>query len=165
MADFALQQDKSKQFHIDSNEQIMELVAWLENGFPEDHPFSKAPIHTIESLPEMHLLGSSAWSASAAAHLGLRYVFAGFINQQGAGDIVRSYRDNFRPSAGATGVKEPQATLAVHVVCSDTEEEARKQIAPVTVMYNNLSRGILDAMLPTLEGCATVGWAAKIGMV
>lgn len=149
VADFALQQDKSKQFQIDSNEQIVELVAWLDNSFPDDHPFSQAPIHTIESLPEVHLLGSSAWSSSAAAHLGLRYVFAGFINQKGARDILHSYQQNFRPSTGAAGVKTPQAILAVHVVCADTEEEAQRQIAPVTIMYNNLSKGILNAMLPS----------------
>lgn len=149
VADFALQQDKSKQFHIDSNEQILELVSWLENSFPEDHPFSQAPIYTIGSVPEMHLLGSSAWSASAAAHLGLRYVFAAFINQHSARDIIRSYRQDFRPSTGATGIQEPQVTLAAHVVCADTEEEARMQIAPVTVMYHNLSRGIMNAMLPS----------------
>lgn len=149
VADFALQQDKSKQFHIDSNEQILELVAWLDNSFPEDHPFKTAPIHTLDSLPELHLLGSSAWSASAAAHLGLRYVFAGFINQRGAGDIIDSYRQQFRPATGATGVKEPKVVMALHVVCAVTEEEARRQIAPVTVMYQNLAKGNLNALLPT----------------
>src|SRR5690554_2095022 len=73
--DFALQQDKSKKFQSDSNQQILELVSWLDNSFAADHPFSKTPIHTIDSLPELHLLGSSGWSASAAATLGLRYVF------------------------------------------------------------------------------------------
>jgi len=147
--DFALQQDRSKQFHSDSDQQILELVAWLDNSFPKDHPFSQTPIHTIESLPELHLLGSSAWSANAAANLGLRYVFAGFINQKGTQEILQSYRTNFQASSGVSGVKSPQASLAVHVVCANTEEEARKQIAPVKVMYNMLSKGILDVRLPT----------------
>ena len=147
--DFALQQDRSKQFRSDSDQQIMELVAWLENSFPEDHPFSKTHLHTIDSLPELYVLGSSSWSASAAAQLGLRYVFAGFINQAGAKQIINTYQSNFKPSDGATGIQSPQVTLSVHVVCADTEEEARKQIAPVTIMYNNLSRGILDVKLPT----------------
>lgn len=149
VTDFALQQDRSKQFRSDSDQQITELVAWLENNFPEDHPFSKAPIHTIDGLPELHVLGSSAWSASAAARLGLRYVFAGFINQTGAKRIINSYQKDFKPSEGETGIKSPRVTLAVHVVCADTEKEAHKQIAPVNVMYNNLSRGIIDASLPS----------------
>src|SRR5690554_4468790 len=75
VTDFALQQDRSKQSQANSDQQITELVAWLDDSFPESHPFSQSPIHTIESKPTLHLLGSSAWSASAAAELGLRYVF------------------------------------------------------------------------------------------
>lgn len=149
LTDYALQQDRSKQFQSDSNQQVLELVAWLDNSFPTDHPFHKTRIHTIDSLPELHILGSSPWSASTAAHLGLRYVFAGFINQKGTKDIIHAYRTNFQPSTGESGIKSPQTTLAVHVVCADTEEEARKQIAPVNIMYNNLSRGIIDIQLPT----------------
>ena len=149
VTDFALQQDRSKQFRSNSNEQIQELVSWLDNSFPEDHPFNKNPIHTTESLPELHVLGSSPWSASAAAHLGLRYVFAAFINQSGAKEILQSYRKIFQASTGASGIKSPEVILAVHVVCAETEEEARKQIAPVSVMYNMLSKGIMDFKLPT----------------
>ncbi len=149
VTDFALQQDRSQRFRSDSDQQIAEVVAWLDNSFPEDHPFAKAPIHTIDSLPQLYMLGSSAWSASAASQLGLSYVFAGFINQRGTKEILHSYRSNFQPSEGASGLKSPQAMLSVHVVCADTEEEARKQIAPVTIMYANLSRGIIDAQLPS----------------
>lgn len=149
VTDFALQQDRSKQFQSDSNQQIVELVSWLDNSFPKDHPFAKSPIHTIDQLPELHLLGSSGWSASAAAQLGLRYVFAGFINQKGAMDIISSYRDNFKVSNGPSGINTPDVILSVHVVCADTEEEARKQIAPVNIMYKNLSKGIIDSQLPT----------------
>lgn len=147
--DFALQQDRSKQFRADSDQQILELTAWLDKSFPEDHPFSKSPVHTIDSLPELHILGSSPWSASAAAQLGLRYVFAGFINQRGTKDIIQSYRTNFKASKGASGIKSPQVTLSIHAVCADTEEEARRQIGPVNIMYRNLSKGILDAQLPS----------------
>lgn len=145
VTDYALQQDRSKQFHSDSNQQITELVAWLDGSFPEDHPFSKAPIYTIADKPELHLLGSSSWSASAAAALGLRYVFAGFINQGGAMDIITSYRANFRASNSGTGVSSPEVILALHVVCTDTEEEAAWQLAPVHWMYKNLFSGNLHA--------------------
>jgi|SRR5690554_472787 len=147
--DFALQQDRSKQFRADSDQQVLELTAWLDNSFPDEHPFSKSPVHTDDSIPELHILGSSPWSASAAAHLGLRYVFAGFINQKGTKDILKSYREKFKPSKGQSGIKSPQVTLAVHVICADTEDEARKQIGPVNIMYNNLSKGILDVKLPS----------------
>lgn len=162
--DFALQQDRSKQFKSDSNQQILELTAWLDNTFPEDHPFAATRIHTIDSLPKLYLLGSSPWSASAASHLGLRYVFAGFINQKGTPDIINSYRSSFQPSDTPSGITAPKVSLAVHVVCADTEEEAHKQTAPVRVMYRNLAKGTLDVPLPTpddavkeLGGLPTIG--------
>lgn len=149
--DIALQQDRSKAFHSNSDSQITELVAWLENSFPADHPFSTTPIHTSAGKPQLHLLGSSPWSASAAAALGLSYVFAGFINQQQAWNIISNYRDNFQPSDSETGLQKPEAILAVHAVCADTTEEARRQLAPVTLMYRNLSKGIIDGTLPGPE--------------
>lgn len=148
VTDLALQQDKSKAFRANSDEQIVELVAWLEGGFPADHPFAQHPLHTIDSLPELHLLGSSPWSASAASQLGLRYVFAGFINQQGTPGIIERYRSDFRPAVGATRVQRPELILAVHVVCADSEEEARRQLAPVHVMYRKLAIGDLQSLLP-----------------
>lgn len=148
VTDYALQQDRSRHFHANSDEQIAELVAWLERDFPADHPFAKSPLHTIEPLPELHLLGSSPWSASAAAQLGLRYVFAGFINQAGTPSIVDAYRNRFLPSDGAAGVGRPEVLLAVHVVCADSEDEARRQLAPVHVMYGHLARGDLQAPIP-----------------
>ena len=147
--DIALQQDRSKAYHSNSDQQILELVSWLQNSFPADHPFATTPIHTIESKPQVHLLGSSPWSASAAAALGLRYVFAGFINQHQAWNIMSSYRNGFQPAAGGVGIATPEAILAVHAVCADTTEEAARQLAPVTLMYRNLSMGILDGALPS----------------
>lgn len=151
IADFALQQDRSKQFRADSDQQIAELVAWLDNSFPKDHAFSQAPIYTDESKPDLYLLGSSSWSAGAAAALGLRYVFAGFINQPQAYRIINSYRQNFRPAEGQVGVQKPEVILSVHAVCADTEEEARRQLAPVHIMYRNLSKGNIDALIPSPE--------------
>ncbi len=150
--DLALQQDRSAPFRADSNQQIVELVAWLENGFPEEHPFARHPVHTDPPPPELHLLGSSPWSASAAAQLGLRYVFAGFINQQGTPHLVEAYRRDFMAATGATGVDGPRPMLAIHVVCADTEEEARRQLAPVHLMYRNLSRGDVRAPMRDPDG-------------
>jgi luciferase family oxidoreductase group 1 len=152
ISDLALQQDRSKPFRADSNQQIVELLAWMENRFPEDHPFHGHPIYTIDSLPELHLLGSSPWSASAAAQLGLRYVFAGFINQAATPGILNAYRRDFVPAPGPARVEQPRVMLGIHVVCADSEDEARRQLAPVHVMYENLSRGRLGVQLPDPDG-------------
>lgn len=147
VADFALQQDRSKQFHSDSNQQIVELVSWLNNSFPSNHPFSQSPIYTLEGKPQLYLLGSSPWSAAAAAELGLAYVFACFINQQGADKIIESYRHEFKPSDEKVSVKESSLILSLHVVCADTEEEARRQLAPVHLMYRQMAQGKFDMAL------------------
>jgi len=163
VTDFALQQDRSKQFHSNSDEQITELVAWLDNSFPKNHPFASTPIFTLESKPQLHLLGSSSWSAGAAAALGLRYVFAGFINQRSAKEIIDRYRSNFEPAKDGVGIQEPEVILALHVVCADTEEEAARQLAPVHWMYKNLSLGKLDApMLHPEEAMKALGGLPKI---
>ncbi len=148
ITDFALQQDRSRTFRADSDLQIDELVAWLEHGFPANHPFFRAPLDTISALPELHLLGSSSWSAAAAARLGLRYVVAGFINQQGTPSLISSYQRDFVASSGVTRAVQPEVRLAVHVVCADSEAEARRQLAPVHVMYQHLRQGNLRAPLP-----------------
>lgn len=158
VADYALQQDRARQFRANSDEQITELVAWLEQDFPPGHPFAGHPVHTIDGIPQLSLLGSSPWSASAAAALGLRYVFAGFINQRGTPAILEAYRRDFTPSDGPAGVRAPHAILSVHAVCADTEEEARRQLAPVQVMYQNLARGDLNSpMLSPTDAVARLG--------
>ncbi|MFA5667954.1 MAG: MsnO8 family LLM class oxidoreductase [Balneolaceae bacterium] len=147
ISDIALQQDRSKRFHSNSNEQLAELLAWLENSFPSDHAFSTIPIYSVESKPNAYLLGSSIWSSDAAALLGLRYVFAGFINQLGAPSITENYFKKFNPSTAATSVETPELIMSVHAVCADTEMEARRLLAPVTYMYKNLGKGKLDEKL------------------
>lgn len=145
VTDFALQQERTRTTRADSDDQIVELVAWLEGSFPEGHAFGAHPIYTIDSLPELHLLGSSPWSASAAAKLGLRYAFAGFINQAGARGILEAYRRDFVASRGAVSIDAPSVMLGVHVVCADSEDEARRQLAPAHVMYRHLAAGNLRA--------------------
>ncbi len=48
--------------------------------------------------PEVWLLGSSMWSASAAAQFGLPYAFAHFIDQQPTRSAIEYYRSHFAPS-------------------------------------------------------------------
>src|SRR4051794_27152049 len=60
---------------------LAELLAFLEAGFPPAHPFGRIRVSPeLPDGPPVWLLGSSAWSAAAAAELGLPYAFAHFIN-------------------------------------------------------------------------------------
>src|SRR2546426_987829 len=75
------------------------------------------------TAPEVWLLGSSDQSAAMSAHFGTAFSFAHFINADGGGQITRAYAHAFKPSAV---LAEPQASVAVFVVCAPTEEEARR---------------------------------------
>lgn len=61
--------------------------------------------------------------------------------------LRQSYYANFRPSDSPVGVQEPEAILSVHMVCADTEEEARRQLAPAVVVFRNLARGDINSPL------------------
>lgn len=141
-ADFALQRNRTfRQTSDDSAQQLLELIAWLEHGFEPSHPFSELKVYRNETIPDFWLLGSSGWSATAAAELGLRYTFAGFINPDQAYAITDVYRTHFKPAKGTTGIQQPQLILALSVYCSDTEEEALRLSAPVRVMMKRLMSG------------------------
>ena len=65
----------------DFPQQLVEMLTWLSGQFPPSHPFSRIKLTpAMPGSPEVWLLGSSLWSAAAAAHLGLPYAFAHFID-------------------------------------------------------------------------------------
>src|SRR6202030_2197728 len=78
----ALRRDLGRQAAVDDfPEKLAELLAFLERKFPANHPFGNITIAPdMRGAPPVWLLGSSAWSASAAAQFGLPYAFAHFIS-------------------------------------------------------------------------------------
>lgn len=141
-ADYALQRNRSfRQTSDDSAQQLLELIAWMEHGFEPSHPFNELKVYRNETIPDFWLLGSSGWSATAAAELGLRYTFAGFINPEQAYEITEVYRSHFKPAKGITGIQQPKLILALSVYCAETEEAALRLSAPVRVMMKRLRSG------------------------
>ena len=105
-------------------QQIADVVAWLHDRLPDQHPFGGVrAMPAGPSAPEVWLLGSSDASALYAADQGLAFSFAHFINADGGPEITRLYRERFSPSPELTA---PLASAAIWVVCADTEEEARR---------------------------------------
>jgi luciferase family oxidoreductase group 1 len=103
-------------------EQVAELIGFLRGSLPRDHPFaSVVAMPSGPSVPEIWLLGSSDASAALAAQFGTSFAFAHFINDEGGAEVTRAYRGAFRPSALLAA---PRASVAVFVVCADTEAEA-----------------------------------------
>ena len=153
VSDIALQRYRGHRLDTsDSFDQLSELTGWLNNDFEHGHPFSKVKVYNNESIPELWLLGSSEWSATAAAQLGLRYAFAGFINPGSSYDITQTYMKQFVPSSRNTCVTKPDLILSVSVYCAETEEGAIRLSAPVQVLMERLRlRGDISGLLPEVD--------------
>lgn len=105
------------------SQELAELLAFEENGFPEGHPFARVQVvPEAVDLPPIYLLGSSGASASAAGQLGVGYSFAAHFSATPAAPAFAAYREAFRPSPA---FPEPHAILALSVLVAPTDEEAR----------------------------------------
>jgi luciferase family oxidoreductase group 1 len=120
---FALQRDRRQGAPDDFPEQLHELRGYLEDNLPAEHPFARvANLPGKPEAPEIWLLGSSPQSAIWAGELGLPYVFADFINSEGA-HIADLYRERFMPSAQ---LQSPVVMVATWALCADTHEDAER---------------------------------------
>jgi luciferase family oxidoreductase group 1 len=108
----------------DFPEKLVEMLAFFNKGFPEQHPFNRILVQPeMPGGPEVWLLGSSNWSADAASQLGLPYAFAHFINPEPTRRAIEFYRKNFKPSQY---LDEPKVLLATGCVAADTEADAER---------------------------------------
>jgi luciferase family oxidoreductase group 1 len=106
--------------------QVQELQLWTGGlPLPESHPYRGIAAHPLgDTRPELWILGSSAYGAQLAAHLGLPYAFAYFFNEgAGVDEVLSLYRRLFRPSSV---LDAPQATICVWALAADTAAEAAR---------------------------------------
>ncbi|MDR2283355.1 MAG: MsnO8 family LLM class oxidoreductase [Sphingobacterium sp.] len=139
-SDLALQRNRSsRQTTDDSMEQLEELLHWFTDDFPKDHAFSQVKVYRDEA-PEFYLLGSSSWSARAAAQLGLAYAFSGFINPSAAYDTTQWYKGTFQPNNKLYGRSRPYLILSISVYAGETDELALRLSAPMQQYMRDLYR-------------------------
>jgi luciferase family oxidoreductase group 1 len=144
---FALQRDRRRAPPDDFPAQLAELLGYLEDRLPTDHPFARLA-ETLPGRPELPipwLLGSSQQSAIWAAELGLPYAFADFINPRGA-EITALYRERFAEHEHHD--KRPEVAVAVWVICADSDEEAKWLAASGRMTFTLLRRGQPIAVPP-----------------
>ena len=84
------------------------------------------------------MLGSSMWSSAAAVEFGLPYSFAHFFSPVKTRDAIEAYLRNFRSDVRAT---KPEATVAVGVVCAETQEEAEYLASSVKLLQRRIRLG------------------------
>lgn len=142
----ALQRDRRQRPPDDFPEQLDELLQYFKNTASASGPLSR--LHAAELKrnppPRPWLLGSSPQSAIWAAERGLPYVFADFINAEGAA-AAHYYREHFRPSSY---LDKPYVITAVWAFAADTDEEAVRLSFSLRMLMTLLFRGRLIAVPP-----------------
>jgi luciferase family oxidoreductase group 1 len=132
--------------------QLAELRAFLHpERFPADHPFRNIRVAPDSpGAPDIWLLGSSMWSAVTAAQDGLPYAFAHFFSPIETRRAIEYYQRNFipqRPASHSSNLTPqtssetrttPEATLAIGVICADTDAEAHHLHASVRLLQRRI---------------------------
>ena len=151
LATKALQRDRRQAPPDDFPQQLAELLAYVEDRMPAEHPFARlASLPGRPGHPDPWLLGSSEQSAVWAAEAGLPYAFADFINPKGAPFVRRYLRD----------CASPRLVVGVQAVCAETDEEAWR-IASSNLIFSRVPRG---TMFPVPPPDAALAWFAAQGL-
>lgn len=134
----------------DFPEQLAELTRFLDDDFPDRHPYRR--IHAVPGpvqatspggvqsphRPPLWLLGSSGFSARLAAALGLPFAFAHHFSARNTIPALDLYRESFRPSAV---LDRPYALIGVSALATDEEKEARRQVEAAALGMVRLRTG------------------------
>ncbi|WP_313896929.1 LLM class flavin-dependent oxidoreductase [Streptomyces sp. GC420] len=144
----------------DFPQQLAELIRFLDDDFPDGHPYSR--IHAVPGplqgttpggvqsphRPPVWLLGSSGFSARLAGTLGLPFAFAHHFSAANTIPALELYRGSFRPSAV---LDEPYALIGVSALAADTEKEAYRQVLAGAMTMLRLRTGRPPGLIPTPE--------------
>ena len=135
----ALRRERRVQPVDDFADQLSELLAFFDSGFPPQHPFAKLRVMPESSgSPSVWLLGSSTWSSAAAAEFGLPYAFAHFFSPLATRAAIEGYRRTFVPGARQAS---PEAMIAIGVIVAPTQEEAEYLHASVRLLQRRIRQG------------------------
>ncbi|WGP10308.1 LLM class flavin-dependent oxidoreductase [Streptomyces sp. SH5] len=143
----------------DFPQQLMELIRFLDDDFPDGHPYARihavpGPVQAMSPggvqsahRPPVWLLGSSGFSARLAGTLGLPFAFAHHFSAQNTVPALDLYRESFRPSAV---LDAPYALIGVSALAADDEREARRQVLTGALSMVRLRTG-RPGLIPSPE--------------
>jgi len=141
---------------------VQDLDALLRDGQPVTPGMEHARAYPLcETMPELWLLGSSEDSAMLAAHLGLPYSFALFINPQIRDDVLELYRQNFKPGV----IPTPHSMLTVFSICADTEAEAKRLALSRDLWFHRMMQSPAGGAFPSVEEAERHPWTEQDRMV
>jgi luciferase family oxidoreductase group 1 len=130
------------------------------DDFPNDvqelmHYFAPAnPGQKVRAVPgagltvPIWLLGSSLFSASLAAKLGLPFAFASHFAPAELVPALRLYRNEFQPS---DCLEQPYAMCGLNICAADTDREARRNFTSLQQSFINLRRGMPGQIPPPID--------------
>ncbi len=121
-------------------EQLDDLINYFhDRAVPGTIQQKIRAIPQVKTVPAMWLLSSSGQSGLFAAHFGMGFSFAHFINPVGGAQAVRVYKERFQPS---DDLKEPQANMAIFVFCSEDEEKIAQHKAIMDYRFIQFEKGL-----------------------
>ncbi|MGW2839884.1 LLM class flavin-dependent oxidoreductase [Streptomyces sp. NPDC001493] len=143
----------------DFPQQLAELTRFLDDDFPDGHPYSR--IHAVPgpvqatsdggvqspARPPIWLLGSSGFSARLAGMLGLPFAFAHHFSARNTIPALDLYRESFRPSAV---LDAPYALIGAAALAAESEAEAHRQVLTGALSMLRLRTG-RPGLVPTPE--------------
>jgi luciferase family oxidoreductase group 1 len=120
-------------------EQLIDLQNYFhDRGDPGTIQARIRAIPQVKTVPDMWLLSSSGQSGLFAAHFGMGFSFAHFINPVGGPANVAMYKQKFKPSQD---LQTPEANMAIFIFCSEDEEKVMKHKAVMDHRFLQFERG------------------------
>ncbi|HVW80206.1 MAG TPA: LLM class flavin-dependent oxidoreductase [Mycobacteriales bacterium] len=126
--------------------QVGQLLAFLEDAFPDDHPYRAlvaAPV--VDEAPELFILGSSGYGTKFAAVNGMSAVFAHHMSPDIAIDALVAYRREFEPRIPGS---KPYSAMSVLAFASEDDEAIAEFEAGWTLTMRNIRSGIREPLRP-----------------
>lgn len=140
-------------------EKLKELLHFLQQDFPQDHPYATIQANPLPAIPPAPwLLGTSKKSGLLAAQLGLPYTFGKFMSAEDGKTILKEYKANFVPGKF---VKTPQTMLAVSVICAETTEKAHELSRSALIWGLLHEKPGAEALVPSSEEAKSYHISAK----
>lgn len=127
--------------------ELENLLSWLNDEAPGAFE-GVLCVPTRVPMPEIWILGSSDFGAMLAGESGLPYAFAQHFSHLPALEIIRLYREHFTPSKW---LDRPKAMLGVHIICADTDEEARELAMSSDLSFALFVQNGRSIPLPSVE--------------
>jgi len=124
---------------------VMELLGYFAPATPQQ-AVRAVPGAGIE-VP-VWLLGSSLFSATWAARLGLPFAFASHFAPDAMDEALALYRREFRPSPR---LQQPYAMLGLNVVAADDDARAHRLFTTQQQSFVNLRRGRPGLIPPPID--------------